>query len=225
MSKFTARIEQDTDAENPRKDRDCFGHMVCWHSRYDLGDEMPRETPAAFLRQFAIELDPRTEDRIAYWEETRGWSNKDGSSNKKLIDERVADIIDEVLTQQIVSLNLYLYDHSGITMRTSPFCCPRDSGQVGLIYVTRDEILKEYDKKVLTQRLRDRAQALLQSEVEEYDQYLTGDIWWYNIEDAEGNMVDSCGGFYGADPRTNGMFDYVTDDDQRAALVAAYEEM
>ena len=49
-----------------------------------------------------------------------------------------------------VSLPLYLYDHSGITMNTTGFTCPWDSGQVGIIFVSRETILKEYGWKKLT---------------------------------------------------------------------------
>lgn len=37
-------------------------------------------------------------------------------------------------------LPLYLYDHSGITMRTSSFSCRWDSGQVGFIYMTKKNL-------------------------------------------------------------------------------------
>ena len=37
---------------------------------------------------------------------------------------------------------LYLYDHSGITISTSPFSCPWDSGQVGFAIVTKRDIRK-----------------------------------------------------------------------------------
>jgi hypothetical protein len=96
---------------------------------------------------------------------------------------------------------LYLYDHSGITMRASgdgnPFHCPWDSGQVGYTYITRTEILKEYGGSRLSKKKIEQARKLLVSEVETYDQFLTGDIYGYTITDADGNDVDSCWGFYG----------------------------
>ena len=45
----------------------------------------------------------------------------------------------------IVSLPLYLYDHSGLTINTTGFSCPWDSGQVGYIYVTYEK-LRSYFK-------------------------------------------------------------------------------
>jgi len=54
----------------------------------------------------------------------------------------------------IVVLPLYLYDHSGITMKTTPFSCQWDSGQVGYIYVTYEDIRKEYNTKRITPKIR-----------------------------------------------------------------------
>lgn len=34
----------------------------------------------------------------------------------------------------VLLMPLYLYDHSGITISTSEFCDPWDSGQIGFIY-------------------------------------------------------------------------------------------
>jgi len=90
-----------------------------------------------------------------------------------------------------VCLPIFAYEHSGITISTSAFSCPWDSGQIGIIYMTEDEVKKEYNGDI------DRAIKGLKSSVEYYDQYLTGDVWGYTIEDKEGNVLDSCWGFYG----------------------------
>ena len=108
-------------------------------------------------------------------------------------------------------LPLYLYDHSGITMNTTGFHCPWDSGQLGFIYVTRDEILREYGRKRLSKKLVERARRVLVGEVGTYDQYLTGDIYCFGYEltqeivtcphcrTTEPQVVaeDSCCGYYG----------------------------
>lgn len=89
-----------------------------------------------------------------------------------------------------VLLPLYLYDHSGITISTSPFSCPWDSGQVGWIYATKETLDKEtFDI--------DHATKYLIGEVETYDQYLTGQVYGYEVEDEDGNFLASCWGFYG----------------------------
>jgi hypothetical protein len=96
-------------------------------------------------------------------------------------------------------LPLYLYGHSGITLQTIPFSCPWDSGQIGFIYMDRATILNTApgNPKILTKATKAWATQCLLTEVQTYDQYLTGDVWGYVIEDSKGNEVDSCWGFYG----------------------------
>jgi hypothetical protein len=99
----------------------------------------------------------------------------------------------------IVILPLYLYDHSGITIATTPFHCPWDSGQVGFIYISRARAVAEWGKKLCTSKVRAMATKCLQAEVETYDKYISGEVYGYEIEDGEGNQIDSCWGFYDRD--------------------------
>ena len=97
-------------------------------------------------------------------------------------------------------LPLYLYDHSGITINTTGFSCPWDSGQIGFIFVSKEKIREEYGVKYVTQKVRDKAEKLLLGEVETYDQFLRGDIYGYRITNTETDTeIDSCWGFYGSD--------------------------
>ena len=96
-----------------------------------------------------------------------------------------------------LSLPLFLYDHSGITMNTTGFSCPWDSGQVGIIFVSKEMVLKEYNAKRITKKLREKVYDLLRAEVETYDQYLTDDVYGFRVEDENGEIIESCWGFYG----------------------------
>lgn len=138
---------------------------------------------------------------------------------KYLIKEYKAEVI----------LPLYLYDHSGITMNTTGFTCRWDSGQVGFTYATREDILNEFGVKRITKDLREKVEGILVSEVEVYDQYITGDVYYYTIEKcepivkipkdefdagnydnaeevAEWEFYDSCHGFFGRSI-DNGIFE------------------
>ena len=99
-----------------------------------------------------------------------------------------------------VILPLYLYDHSGITISTSSFDCRWDSGCVGFICVSKDKIREEgIDETKVEQYLID--------EVKTYDQYLTGDVWGYNVYEIttcdkgheHKELVESNWGMYGHD--------------------------
>lgn len=106
-------------------------------------------------------------------------------------------------------LPLYLYDHGGITMRCAPFACPWDSGQVGYIYIADEDARKAFSWKRITQKRREHLHKILRSEVDTYDCYLRGDVYGYELLDEDGECVDSCSGFFGDDPATNGMTDYL----------------
>ncbi len=103
-----------------------------------------------------------------------------------------------------VILPLFLYDHSGITMNTTGFSCPWDSGQVGFIVASAKAIKDNYMENELTPELLEKAEKLLVAEVDTYAKYLEGDVYGYKIFNLEmdgkkGDKVDSCWGYYGLD--------------------------
>jgi enamine deaminase RidA (YjgF/YER057c/UK114 family) len=90
---------------------------------------------------------------------------------------------------------LYLYDHSGITISTSPFSCRWDSGQVGFVYVRKKNIRENFGIKKITKEYLERAEKVLEAEIKEYDNYIRGNVFRYDITDENDNHVDSCCGF------------------------------
>lgn len=91
-----------------------------------------------------------------------------------------------------ITLPIYMYDHSGITIATSPFLCKFDSGQIGYIYATKLAI-KSYFKlprnRVISKDRHNDAIDKLRQEVRDYDKYLSNDYTYsYMIFD---NTVDA----------------------------------
>ena len=113
------------------------------------------------------------------------------------------ELADKLIKEQhaVVILPLYLYDHSGITMSTGRFSCPWDSGQVGFIYVTKEQLLKEFGGKRVSKDMIAKAEKILEGEVETYDHFLRGDCYGYTTYAGEGDdlgdSLDSCGGYLG----------------------------
>ena len=104
----------------------------------------------------------------------------------------------------VVALPLYLYDHSGISISTQSFIgraqhAEWDSGQVGFIFVTHAELREAWGKPRTSNLDRLTALDVLKGEVETYDQFLRGEIYGYQVEDPDGEEVESCWGFYGTD--------------------------
>lgn len=199
-------------SDNGSREWDNLGTMVCFHSRYNLGDEQSND-PQEFLQELACSLDDTAADRMRHWDDGDGWTYLDRNFDDPVAecDKRIQAIIDKVLDEQVpVMLPLYLYDHGGITMQTTGFSCPWDSGQVGFIYATKEDLRKNYMTKRVTKSVIERAEKCLKGEVEEYDDFLTGNVWGYSIEifgsetckecgntDNPVDFEDSCWGYYG----------------------------
>lgn len=112
-------------------------------------------------------------------------------------NETIESLNEIIKRKDVVSLPIYLFDHSGITIATKPFSCRFDSGQVGYIYITKNEYIKEFGGKNIN---RKKALLILQSEVETYNQYIIGDVHGYEIIDNDTlETIDSCYGFYGVE--------------------------
>jgi hypothetical protein len=181
--------------EDPRKDYDHIGVMLCAHDRYTLGDEQVESEYDAQCRMLSnANVTPVCDKcggelEASYYE----WVHTDEEQDDKCEysnGEAQPDL------SGFVILPLYLYDHSGLTMSTSAFSCPWDSGQVGVIYMDLAKIVEHWGE--VEDPIKTATDCLV-SEVKEYDQYLTGDVYGYIIEDEDGEDLDSCWGFYGFD--------------------------
>lgn len=161
---LAVEIIYDEDAQNPRdKDwADNLDTMVCFHGRYNLGDE------------------------------GHGYKQEDYNSWDELKTQIIKD------HKPVVIKPLYLYDHSGITISTSPFSCPWDSGQVGFVFISRKAALDNWSKskKTSNKSLEARVEKYINASVDEYDKYLRGEVFGYSVKKGE-EELDSCWGFIG----------------------------
>jgi hypothetical protein len=154
---------------DPRKEFDNLGVMVCSHRRFNF----PNETNLNF-------------DDFGGWDEVRlaiesgvDESSEDGAKSKKIFEG--------------VIIPIYMLKQSNIVIRTHKFSDPWDSGQIGFIFVSPTQIIKEYGS--LNPETVAKAQAVLEEEVRQWEAYVTGEIYGYIVKDPEGDEVDSCWGF------------------------------
>lgn len=78
----------------------------------------------------------------------------------------------------IAILPVYLCDHSGLLISTTPFACRWDSGQIGWIFTTPEKI-----KEIGAQP--DKALQYLEDEIKIFNQFLTGEVYGYLVEKIE----------------------------------------
>ena len=212
-NEYTLEVIQDELPYDPRNWSNLCT-MVCWHSRYKLGDDHSFESSDEFMQHLYLDVTGK------HWcddHESDDWQ----------------DVYKELKKSNLVLIKaINMYDHSGITVSTSncyPYNDYWDSGIVGFIYVTKKTIFKEC-WGITEENWKDRANKYLEAEVEEYDQYLRGDVYGYTLtkktiyqekcphcgevireyEDEE--EVDSCWGFYGDCLEENGILDNIGTD-------------
>lgn len=231
---YLLQVMYDDEPLNPRTDYDNFGKMVCWHSRYNLGDDHHFGTPNDFLQDLTrrtvseyalfefVRSGKAPTTRLAYDRTQNGWeissyddyfkkwfqtdffegSLEDSKSAVKdcLIETMSNAELLAIASQKNIILPLNLYDHSGLCMSASSFTSHTphaewDSGQVGWIYATADNIRAEYGNCSVENI--EKAKALLKFEVETYNYYLSGQCYGFRLYE-NGEETDSCWGFLGA---------------------------
>lgn len=114
-----------------------------------------------------------------------------------------------------------MLDHSGITIWAGggshwSDAAGWDSGTVGVIYDTPES-------REETGCPLDKIDEALRSEIDEYDKWLRGEVYWYEVGDDD-LLTESCGGYIGlewAKEAANEMADCIADDLNRKRRIAA----
>lgn len=190
---YKVDIFHDDDAENPRE-WDNLGTIIYSHPRNIVGD-----------LNYDHDRASNWKERLAYYiyknylhgAIPQKYNRMDWGLDFDSLNEEGIEYALDWAKKNMVILPVYLLDHSGLSVSTTPFSCPWDSGLVGYIIADRKSMLKEYGCKKLTETIKRKAKEVLIAEIEIFNQYLSGEVYGYSIEDSEGNDVESCFGFYG----------------------------
>jgi len=185
-------IWQDTDC-NPRKDWDNFGTLA--FKGYRESDESIPDPINWLASKLGLEDDQvmriANNLRVSYY------------------SDEVKAVLEARFFNEYVALPVYKYEHSGVAFNTTGFHCRWDSGQIGYIYITREDARNIWGLKRLSPQKRQWALDILKGEVESYSQWANGELYGFTIEDEEKGIDDSCGGFYGNDWANNGVLDHI----------------
>lgn len=105
-------------------------------------------------------------------------------------DEACQTLIREYGARNIVSI--WMYDHGQVALkageRTYPFTCEWDGSFAGFAFTT--------DKK--SEGIADEAiDGIIAAEVQEFSEWLNGEVYGYSITTPDGKGEDGCGGFIG----------------------------
>lgn len=212
MSYYYATIEQDTDLIHPRDNFDHYSTLYTWHRRYSIGgkDDENYKEPINNLYVWAFDQFNELTNSITLtnytsYDQTIYFNNEE--PNQEQMDFFL-NFVQEWLVANVAILPIYMYDHSGITISTEPFSCPLDSGQIGVIYIEKSTCEKAGINF-------DNAKEYLKEDIEELNNYLTGNVFVISIHQTEEEgfdgdildyldeppkdkeMLDCIGGYYG----------------------------
>ncbi len=184
-------VSYDEGVPSPRQSDENLGKMICFHKRYSLGDKHSYQNKDEFIFDLLVTtIGDSDKAEMKYGKLT---SKVDRSLYRRQSDLSKA-VDDEILSyveRSFVILPLFLFDHSGLTMNTTGFSCSWDSGQIGWIYASHEDIKREFSKKKIQ-----KAKSVLINEVVRYDSYLRGECFCYKLCE-EGKIIDCCNGFIG----------------------------
>ena len=238
IGNFRVEIWHDELAENPMHNMDQVT-LACQHRRYNLGhdygltnldDYLDMLREKAYLKKFPHGRFPQDENAPcphcnqaddAY--STDGCDHCiDGYDENPFyiysgleITERISDALKMDLDfSECVILPLNLYDHSGLSISTTPFSCHWDSGQVGWAFMTQ----AQYNELGFEGWDADKAHDIINSNINYYDNYLQGNVYGYSFfENTDEDAIDACGGFVG-DHDDSGLFEQIDLDFQYLML-------
>ena len=135
--------------------------------------------------------------------------NPDGKGIDELIkavganaDRRVTVVPWAAIAKKFLYLKLWIYEHGGIAIKTgerNPFSCPFDSGLGGVIAVTKEAARKAFRVKRLTKKVTELVLSTLETEVQDLEHHINGEVYLFEILDENGEVWDSCGGFLDED--------------------------
>ena len=196
--------DEDPSYADPR-DNDNLGVMLVNHGSYELGDkdvspQLPKDGDLSVScpdceGDGEIETNSKApEDRWVECDSCAGHGMRTVGSTLAEAFDSWARANYEVVGPVIL---LGLIDHSGISMyvggganRFDPGGW--DSGTVGIIFATRETI------ELTGVGTKDIEEAL-GNEVDEYDKYIQGDVYYLVSKDADDDVIESVGGYIGSD--------------------------
>jgi hypothetical protein len=205
---ITIQIFYDDDpGMNPVEDYDMLGKQVYWHSRRNLGhcyNETNKMSPEEWLkREVVANCWKHLEKDVKYnaWADEQERDGYNADIDTYIENDMPMEDLYEAFEKYNLVIPVHAYEHGGITISASGIRAgwdSFDSGQLGFVYVSHEDIKKDYNVKRITEEVLDKVATHLISEVNEYDSYLRGEIYGYKIIDTVSDEeLDSCWGFIG----------------------------
>jgi len=114
------------------------------------------------------------------------------------------------LPRDALRIPIFIYEHGGFVLSTTPFSCPWDSGQVGVWVFTPKDLARIYGED--TEESRKKAREGVEAQIKYMNDVFCGNVWYFEIEDFDGETADSCGMFVGIEEALEAMKEHVPEN-------------
>lgn len=121
---YALMVQPDDILISPREVDEHFGTMVCFHSRYALGDSHNYMDKDDFLREMYLDTVGHDEAGLKRYEHMVNIVSSRFRHGPKTEEQAVDDAMLKVISEKHITLPLYLMDHSGLAMQTTSFNDP-----------------------------------------------------------------------------------------------------
>ena len=141
-------------------------------------------------------LSPRNWDNLGTmtcWHRRYDLGDKHNYSDPEEFFDYLRETYGRDWSNKLLILSLSLLDHSGLHIYVGPPRDPWDNGQVGWIWATLDNLRRELpnNKGETAEEWRQRAIEYLTYEVETYDRYLRGEVYYFELNKTR--LCEACG--------------------------------
>ena len=117
----------------------------------------------------------------------------DPKTEERAVDDAMMKVISDKNTLRCPFIS---WITAALPCRLQVSMIPGTAGQVGWIYVSKEDALKEFGGEKMIGAIRKKAEDLMRSEVAAYDSYLRGECYGFELY-KNGELTDSCWGFMG----------------------------
>lgn len=194
---YTIVIEHDEDVNSPREN-DNQATMICFHSRYNLGDYEEAKQYNNDPEQFWKSLSGIDEDEMEEDENSESGETLYLYEGRYYPIEGIRGLREAKIDAEYAYSYMGLLDHSGLHIYLGGGAhwsdgAGWDSGTIGVIYIAKKKVLDEYGHETWDEKAQATADRIFKQEVEDYDDYLTGNAWGYIIKEGVSQYVDDGG--------------------------------
>lgn len=122
-------------------------------------------------------------------------------SRYKSPDENPFDSMEELIDTVCKEESEYIWDYvsrheHGIVIYSRGKSSGWDSCTCGIIFISKEAVCELYQVKEISQEVLIRVFDMFDSELEEYTNYVNGDVYGYKLYQLDGELIDDCWGFY-----------------------------